>query len=466
VANPTITFNTSTGSDSLASGAGPATAINDVTESSTVTYSGTGPYTITFSSATDLSGVVADGSHVLYLATSTGRRFFNITAVDDGADTVDVTEAPAGTTSGLSWAIGGKRATLDDTNSRLIFSADNTGRWIIELEDDQTLTTALLFTFPDNRGADTSSFQSDTPGTRRTITCTIDDPVIRIQTNIQNVFSDLILKNSLSGTKTDAQGVECSTAVELTFHRCIFGDPAGVDNLYSGLERTGNSGRFYFYDTLFINCETNGVGLTWQYQFYHSCAFIGNAYGWRGFPNGNVETAMFVNCLFSNNTLDGMFIDNISPGYYYVINCTFADNTGSGIRQDATTGVWRQVVIQHSIFANNGDYGLEFANEAQNQPLDYNNFFGNTTGDRLNAVAGPNDTTFDPEFVLTGQGDSLDNDYTPTNASLTTHYTTGLGVIGSKSYKQSGAIIPAAPAGGGPVNVFRPTGGAGIVPVW
>lgn len=448
MANPTITFNTSTGSDSLASGAGPATAINDVTESSTVTYSGTGPYTMTFSSATDLSGVVADGSHVLYLATSTGRRFFNIEAVNDGADTVDVTEAPAGTTSGLSWAIGGKRATLDDTNSRLIFSADNTGSWIIELEDDQTITSALLFTFPTNVGAFASSFQSDISGTRRSITCTIDDPVFRIQQFVAVVFSDLILKNSFVGTKTDAQGVECSSAVELTFHRCIFGDPAGVDNLYSGLQRTGQSGRFYFYDTLFINCETNGVGLTWQYQFYQNCSFIGNAYGWRGFPSGTGETTMFVNCLFSNNTQDGMFIDNSSIGYYYVINCTFADNTGSGIRQDSAAGVWRQLVIRDCIFANNGDYGIEFGSEVQNHPLDYNNFFGNTTGDRLNVVAGPNDTTFDPEFALTGQTDPLDNDYTPTNASLTTHYTTGLGVIGSKSYTPSGAIIPAAAAGG------------------
>src|SRR5688500_18477061 len=101
----TILFNSSTGSDTAASGAGPATALTGTAAS----YSGSG---FTLDGSPDLSGVVA-GTAILYVATSTGRKFFDITSVDDGANTVTVVTAPAGTATGLTWAIGGKRATFD-----------------------------------------------------------------------------------------------------------------------------------------------------------------------------------------------------------------------------------------------------------------------------------------------------------------------------------------------------------------
>jgi hypothetical protein len=60
MAYPIVQFDSSSGSDSLASGAGPATAINSTTEGTTAATDVAGTF-VTFSGATDLSGVATDG---------------------------------------------------------------------------------------------------------------------------------------------------------------------------------------------------------------------------------------------------------------------------------------------------------------------------------------------------------------------------------------------------------------------
>ncbi len=127
MAYPTIVFNNSTGSDTAASGAGPATALTGTSASFTGSV-------VTLDGSPDLTNVATDGSHVLYLVTSTGRKFFTINAKDNGADTVTLDDAPAGTASGLSWAIGGKRSTLHNTDSKLIITADGKKGWTLEVQ--------------------------------------------------------------------------------------------------------------------------------------------------------------------------------------------------------------------------------------------------------------------------------------------------------------------------------------------
>ena len=79
MAFPTISINNSTGSDTAASGAGPATAVTGAGASLNATS------TITLSADTpDLSGVATDGSDAIWVETSSGRQYYKITAVDDG----------------------------------------------------------------------------------------------------------------------------------------------------------------------------------------------------------------------------------------------------------------------------------------------------------------------------------------------------------------------------------------------
>lgn len=127
----TITFNADSGHDSQASGCGPATAVYGTAASYT-----TSPDVFSLDGSPDLSAVTTD--HILWVATSTGRRFFTISSVDNTAKTVTVNETPAGTTSGLTWAIGGKRIDPWNSANYAELGPDAGDGWTIELEGGTT----------------------------------------------------------------------------------------------------------------------------------------------------------------------------------------------------------------------------------------------------------------------------------------------------------------------------------------
>ena len=93
---------------------------NSGSSTGAVKASGTGAATVVGATVTlsvdtpDLSTVVV-GDTIRLNARVDGKNgsdIFEITAVDDGLDTVDVTPAPTSITSGVTWAIGGQFATL------------------------------------------------------------------------------------------------------------------------------------------------------------------------------------------------------------------------------------------------------------------------------------------------------------------------------------------------------------------
>lgn len=138
MATPVIVVDSATGNDAN-SGAGPGDGYTagSVLSGTAASWSS---LTFTLDGSPDLSSVATDGSHVIYVTTSTGRKFFTITAVNDGADTVTVAEAIAGTTTGLTWALGGKRAAFLSTGSTGTDQLWKNGGdildgWVIELAD-------------------------------------------------------------------------------------------------------------------------------------------------------------------------------------------------------------------------------------------------------------------------------------------------------------------------------------------
>lgn len=143
-AEPTIFFDNAGVNPPSASGAGPATALtgtNTTWATNVVTLDGT----------PNLSGVLADGSHAIYISTTTGRRFYKITAVDDTADTVTTSVNVTGT-SGQSWAIGGKLGSMANANAAVLFNngaavGDWSTGWIVELADGYTETFSSEFGF-------------------------------------------------------------------------------------------------------------------------------------------------------------------------------------------------------------------------------------------------------------------------------------------------------------------------------
>ncbi|MCH8096444.1 MAG: hypothetical protein IID53_05150, partial [Proteobacteria bacterium] len=120
-----LTYNASSGSDTAASGAGPSTAI---TGSSATNGAGN---IVNLDGTPDLSGVAVND--IIWVNVSgVNINLSRITAVDDGADTV-TTEDLTVLGGGVTWAIGGKRKTLENNTSKMDWEDSKAGwRFVFE----------------------------------------------------------------------------------------------------------------------------------------------------------------------------------------------------------------------------------------------------------------------------------------------------------------------------------------------
>lgn len=429
---PTVLFNASTGSDTAASGAGPATALTG----SAASYSGS---VFTLDGSPDLSGVAADSTHVIFVQTSTGRKFFEITAVDNGADTVTVANAPAGTSTGLTWAIGGKRATFDHTDSRILFSTDRKAFWTLRTETDQTLNTSKLDVDQTyGNGLFGMVIEGDDPATPRVINQTANAIVIGSTGGV--TVRNLKFTNS-NGTKTNAFGADCgSPDAFYLFVNCVFGD--ATNQLLSALGVYSNMN----LEACVIQHCTSGQGS----QSVNSrmtaidCQYIHNGGTWNVPYNGGT----FINCLFADTTGAGL---SAQPGWGpLLVNCTFADNSSHGL--ELNSGGYPTYVngVVNCIFANNGGYGVN-APTGQYYFLNAgNNYYNNTSGARNNMPAGLADQAVDPQFTDSAGGDwSIGANLKA--GSIVGRYPHATTV----SHNDVGAVQREEPAGGGGVVIIR-----------
>ena len=130
--NGSIVFNTSTGSDTQASGLGPATAVY-----------GTGASTTGASAVVtgiDTTGVTA--GDLLWVDSSSGRQFSIIASVDSSTQ-VTCDSNYDNTETGRTWAIGGKRATFDGSEQLFQTTYNPATHLEITMETDQTVTIDL-----------------------------------------------------------------------------------------------------------------------------------------------------------------------------------------------------------------------------------------------------------------------------------------------------------------------------------
>lgn len=150
MATPTILINSATGSDTQASGAGPSTALKGTNASNDVAADGV---VWTLDGSPDLSGVATDGSHALFLAGPTAGqpKVIKIIAVDNSAKTVQITPSTEVGGFGITWAIGGIRASIGGTTSKCLLdnngaAGDATGGWIIEFQSGHAETIVATVT--------------------------------------------------------------------------------------------------------------------------------------------------------------------------------------------------------------------------------------------------------------------------------------------------------------------------------
>jgi len=443
MAYPVVQFDSSSGSDSLASGAGPATAVNSTTESTTAATDGAGT-TVTFSGATDLSGVATDGSHCIYLVDATvgNVNFSKILTVDDGANSLTVDNAFGLSLSGLNWAIGGKRQFIGSTTSRLL--GDNNGSagdmqpgWVLEMMSGyaETLTTTISLR---RAGNSTNGGQCIVRGEANPVT----KPVISV--------------DDTDAFYSDASWIEWA---DFDLDRT----PSSSTNVGGGFGR-GNSGHDHhirnidFLGGSSINkwswAISGGYGGARVNCFNVRVNWVGSGSAFYGGRSLKCHRCVAKNCdgvAFSGTSYTGYFeifeceVSGASTGISFqnytdvrVLNCSITGTSGDGIYYSLQGGQ-ASVSIIGNLIDSPGGYGIAAA-AASHLANAYGNLIYNATSGESNNVTGLGTvSTIDPDLVSA-------DDLTP-QANLE-----GLGenpiAFGSTSYKWPGAIQPASSGGG------------------
>lgn len=409
MALPVILIDAATGSDTQASGAGPATALFGTTDAS---FSGA---TVTLTAGTDLTNVATDGSHVLYLLTSTGVRFFKITAKagSGGATpTVDVTPNPDGTSTGRTWAIGGKLASIGSASSRLLVenggsTGDAQAGWILELQSSETLSAAYNIRVTGSTAAGPFIFRgSGNP----VVTFSHNGDAI-VTRNSRIVLQDFELQNS-NATKTASRAV-VQTATLLTIRGVKISH--ATNKFFVGIDY--RSSALLVRDCDIGYCAGNGIEagtantfskLRFVSNHVHHCTANGMAIS--GEPTSLVVKGNIV----TRNGADGVNMPSASGDasrHWFFIENTFDANTGDGL--EIANDVQTPIDIINNIFSNNGGYGLKFSNGSATATyidgslitVDGNNTYNNTSGAYLPTGYGSNDPGLNPAFTNASGGD-------------------------------------------------------------
>jgi hypothetical protein len=407
MAYPDIKFNNVTGSDTAASGAGPSTAITGTSAAHT---NGVASTTITLTNSPDLSGVAIDGSAALWLNTASGRQWSMITAVDNTAKTVTVEDSfTIALASAVTYAIGGKRNTIDNANSKKLFTSTGAkAGWYVSIEytgTDYTLSTGSWDV------TTTGVYYRGTGGTPKLLKPTVAGGATYGVSSIsgENAFDNLWFYKETLSLFADNIVVLNTHSV---FYNCKF------ENKQSGtfnpnlISANGNTQ----YVLQFIGCEFEGGGTTGAgigkgsggtnggpvLFNCHACRFKNCGYGIgldRGFP-------YVTECEFINNSIAGVQLNYTSGQQigFSIINSTFHENgIGIALTGDSSYRALRSII--NCIFSNSSTWGISVSGTLPKLTLaGFNNFWNNGSGATTGSIEIPwgSDLALDPQYANAG----------------------------------------------------------------
>ena len=436
-AYPTVVFDVANGADApSASGAGPATALTGTSASTDA--AGT---VVTLDGSPDLSGVATDGSHVIYLhdTTSGNRRWAAINAVDNTAKTVTVEQAYAASLSGLSWAIGGELAGIDNANARTLWenngtTGDGALNWSFGLEPGEHVLTSGLHIRPPSDSTHTGGwrfFGKDGEGhisANRPTNFGFETAVEYFGSDISLLFDKIFFESNGTQDLSNLLYGGGNTNNRLTVQRCRF-EGRGTSRPSTTALSYENAIVFKWAQRAIItivNCHLKNIGAGAvsfsDGQMYYNNAAIQNCY-FQGcnFPvGGNREVVTSIeNCIFDNCGKSGDAAIKINPNSIYgirtnnVVNCTFYNSVSDDIY------ISREAVgcvILNNISSNAGGYFLACDASGIGPSLqglvDYNLVYQPTSGKFDSGINDPNNlwgqndpTAADPLFVDKANGD-------------------------------------------------------------
>lgn len=409
MALPVILVDAATGSDSTASGAGPAVALTGSAASTSA-----GGTVVTLDGSPDLSGVATDGSHAIFLSAPTGRVFGSIVAKDNTAKTVTVTDAFAGSGSGMAWAIGGKRASIGAASSRKLFdnnssAGDAMPGWTVQMQSGhvESIGSQIMFRRSGNNLTDGAIvLRGENGGTRPIITFTHDGSGFTTQ-SAQRILCDYFEVRNSNASKTASVAFDWAGSLgSCSFHLRRIQCNHSTDTFYRFCDICGVVDscdvRYCVNSGIRIAPSGNRAGVCIN-TYVYATGGTGIAFA----SGGDSSAFVFGNIV--NGCNQGMNLSH-SGNCNVVMHNTLYGNATSGIRLFSANGRDTLFLI-NNIFANNLAYGIDYAVASPGLyglMLSRNNaFWNNTSG--VESVAGMTEDPIiiDPQFT-----DPANHDFT------------------------------------------------------
>ena len=434
MAYPVIKFNTSTGSDSLSSGAGPDDPINgsgaSLNATTTVDLSADNP---------DLSSIATDGTAVLWVETTTGRQFGEITAVDNSLKTVTVHAAYGVTESGKNWAIGGVRATIDSSSSRNVFT-DATSYWVIELETNQTITSKITI------GSSTILIRG---------ALSVDRPSILASGFSDNAFihsRTVFLRNlTLLHDGSDDMFQNGSSSAEIDIAECDIGSsdlvncPVYLSNRHSTGYARVRASRCNFY-------KSGVVTGAWFDTYVVDCFFKNNTASiiYSKFKSVSPVSLVFVNNIVSGAT-SNIFAQQENNGGRVLIKNNIFYNCSSKVTNFRAQMLLYDVSFNQ--FVNCGTaIGFQSTPVGQHEDfyadnilyVEYNNYYNNTTNKEYGSL-NSTETEIDPLFANPDNDNFYIRNDNVRNVFINSHDSTNMAPFRqwtSANFERAGGSIP------------------------
>lgn len=358
IGNP-ILFNSTSGSDTQSSGSSAGANVYGTNASTT-------------GSSNIVTGINTTGIQVgdlLWVQSSSGRQFSVIASVGSGQVTCD--DVFANTESGRTWAIGGKRATFDNADSRRLFNDDSVAGFVIETETDQSISSVIEIT----RAATVRGASE----TQKTITQTANARSFQVRNGNTYQFQYLKLDNT-NASKTNAVGIALETGNPyLVAYKCVFGD--STNQLKNAIARAGNTPAARLKFCVIQNCTSDGAVVTYfNNRFvFDGCLIIDN--GRHGIYSDVQGSGIVVNSIIANNTTYGFYSDHADTHVAFSGNA-FYGNGSDGININDTIRL-----CADNIFVANGGHGINIRNAHSSDIPIGNAFFNNTSGE-INGASG------------------------------------------------------------------------------
>lgn len=395
LSGPILFNNSGTGSDTAASGCGPDAAIAITLQTSSGSNTANASGSLSSISTGDL----------MYVPSFTGRKFNVVASVQPLGGTIDFDYNWDDTASSVSGYVGGKRATLDNTDSRTLFSSDIPFGAVVEIEHTGThYTFGALITLKSIGTTDAPVVYRGTGTSKPRIQGVVgNSEAIRPS---GNVFDNL----EIEGRSTTGQGLMAASYYSL-FNCKLIDNSSSTANV-SHLIASSSS-----YNNLVVNCSfvgKGGLGTAirgyYVYGWYQTCNIINCEFS--GFDTcikieeGN---AFNVNkCVFRDSTKGFDAQSTTDRGGHCITDSIFYGLSGNAINFDGQYAVQASTVLGN-IFSEIGGDCISAAsawNKASTALFDRNAFY-DVSGSSYNNLSGGSDDInlpYDP-FVDASNGD-------------------------------------------------------------